>query len=111
MPVLAHLPPFVYVDYCRVGASVSWTRLVRACARVFAHVDVTHETIIALGGAHDPRGAAARIRITHDGNGIFMVVGSHGRESLLRHYEALAVLDLFRTASDALWFFDEYELL
>ena len=111
MPVLVLLSPFAYVDYCRVGADVRWARLVRACARVFAHVDVTDETIIALGGAHDARGSASRIRITHDGHGIFMVVGSHGRESLLRHYEVLAVFDLFRRASDALWFFDEYELL
>lgn len=112
MPVLLHLSPFAYVDYCRVGALVRWHRLERACARVFARVDVSHdESIMALGGAHDERGSASRIRITHLGDGIFTIIGSHGRESLLRHYEVLAVLELFKQASDALWFFDEYELL
>lgn len=111
MPVLEHLSPFEYVDYCRVGASVQWPRLVSACVRAFANVEVSEtESIIALGGSAEG-GAPPRIRITHLGGGVFTIVGNHGRDALLRHYEALAMLELFTNASETLWYFDEYELL
>jgi hypothetical protein len=111
MPVLKHLSPFEYIDYCRVGASVQWHRLVRACAHAFANVEVSEdESIIAIGGGTEG-GAPPRIRITHLGGGVFTIVGNHGREALLRHYEALAMLELFTVASETVWYFDEYELL